>query len=158
MGPLKKEKGLFLRLFQRCSHLLSITLSNEPPKHVKEKRTVSSLSLSFLASNLFHLTFHYAVILALVLRVTMDWSSHMCQVTCIITYIFHKQVLLDDGKAERVILAHPSGIDGAQEAVTAYRVMGPTIHGCSWIELRPLIGRKHQVPSTQYYVLMYQDN
>uniref|UniRef100_I1QK84 Pseudouridine synthase RsuA/RluA-like domain-containing protein n=1 Tax=Oryza glaberrima TaxID=4538 RepID=I1QK84_ORYGL len=55
------------------------------------------------------------------------------------------KVLLDDGKAERVILAHPSGIDGAQEAVTAYRVMGPTIHGCSWIELRPLTGRKHQL-------------
>nr|AGT16005.1 hypothetical protein SHCRBa_115_J16_R_190 [Saccharum hybrid cultivar R570] len=55
------------------------------------------------------------------------------------------KVLLDDGKAERVILAHPSGIDGAQEAVTEYRVMGPTINGCSWIELRPLTGRKHQL-------------
>ncbi|OEL36407.1 RNA pseudouridine synthase 3, mitochondrial [Dichanthelium oligosanthes] len=56
-----------------------------------------------------------------------------------------KLVLLDDGKAERVILAHPSGIDGAQEAITEYRVMGPTINGCSWIELRPLTGRKHQL-------------
>ncbi|KAL6858973.1 hypothetical protein ACP4OV_017975 [Aristida adscensionis] len=55
------------------------------------------------------------------------------------------KVLLDDGKAERVILAHPSGIDGAQEAVTEYRVMGPTINGCSWVELRPLTGRKHQL-------------
>lgn len=55
------------------------------------------------------------------------------------------KVLLDDGKAERVILAHPSGIDGAQEAITEYRVMGPTINGCSWIELRPLTGRKHQL-------------
>lgn len=46
---------------------------------------------------------------------------------------------------ERVILAHPSGLDGSQEALTEYRVMGPTINGCSWIELRPLTGRKHQV-------------
>nr|XP_010927194.1 RNA pseudouridine synthase 3, mitochondrial [Elaeis guineensis] len=55
------------------------------------------------------------------------------------------KVLLDDGKTERVILAHPSGIDGSQEAVTEYRVMGPTINGCSWVELRPLTGRKHQL-------------
>lgn len=55
------------------------------------------------------------------------------------------KVLLNDGKTERVILAHPSGIDGSQEAVTEYRMMGPTINGCSWVELRPLTGRKHQL-------------
>jgi 23S rRNA-/tRNA-specific pseudouridylate synthase len=77
------------------------------------------LKVSFLGSNLFNL-------------IKLD---------------FLIQVLLDDGKAERVILAHPSGIDGAQEAITEYRVMGPTINGCSWIELRPLTGRKHQVSS-----------
>ncbi|RWW27495.1 hypothetical protein BHE74_00032527 [Ensete ventricosum] len=54
-------------------------------------------------------------------------------------------VLLNNGKAERVILAHPSGIDGSQDAITEYRVMGPTINGCSWVELRPLTGRKHQL-------------
>ncbi|VAI74136.1 unnamed protein product [Triticum turgidum subsp. durum] len=75
-------------------------------------------------------------------------SSLRCSNRC--PKIGHRQegnrdVLLDDGKAERVILAHPSGIDGAQEAVTEYRVMGPTINGCSWIELRPLTGRKHQL-------------
>jgi 23S rRNA-/tRNA-specific pseudouridylate synthase len=58
----------------------------------------------------------------------------------------HSQVLLDDGKAERVILAYPSGVHGAQEALTEYRVLGPTINGCSWLELRPLTGRKHQIP------------
>jgi 23S rRNA-/tRNA-specific pseudouridylate synthase len=58
----------------------------------------------------------------------------------------HAQVLLDEGKAERVILAHPSGVDGAQDALTEYRVLGPTINGCSWLELRPLTGRKHQIP------------
>ncbi|WOK92090.1 RNA pseudouridine synthase 3, mitochondrial [Canna indica] len=55
------------------------------------------------------------------------------------------KVFLNDGKAERIILAHPSGIDGSQEAITEYRVMGPTINGCSWVELRPVTGRKHQL-------------
>eukprot|EP00268_Persea_americana_P069483 TRINITY_DN9879_c0_g1_i4.p1 TRINITY_DN9879_c0_g1~~TRINITY_DN9879_c0_g1_i4.p1 ORF type:complete len:483 (+),score=82.44 TRINITY_DN9879_c0_g1_i4:30-1451(+) len=55
------------------------------------------------------------------------------------------KVLLNDGKTERVIMAHPSGIDGSQEARTEYRVLGPTINGCSWVELRPLTGRKHQL-------------
>ncbi|KAK8934112.1 hypothetical protein KSP39_PZI014661 [Platanthera zijinensis] len=55
------------------------------------------------------------------------------------------KVLLNDGKTERVMLAHPSGIDGFQEAKTEYRVLGPTINGCSWLELRPLTGRKHQL-------------
>ncbi|MQL86085.1 hypothetical protein Taro_018612 [Colocasia esculenta] len=54
-------------------------------------------------------------------------------------------VILNDGKTERVVLAHPSGIDGSQEAITEYRVLGPTIRGCSWVELRPLTGRKHQL-------------
>ncbi|KAA8519026.1 hypothetical protein F0562_016200 [Nyssa sinensis] len=55
------------------------------------------------------------------------------------------KVLLDDGKTERVILAHPSGLEASQEAVTEYRVLGPMINGCSWIELRPHTSRKHQL-------------
>ncbi|KAL5541306.1 hypothetical protein UlMin_042528 [Ulmus minor] len=55
------------------------------------------------------------------------------------------KVLLDDGKTERVILAHQSGFEASQEAVTEYRVLGPTINGCSWLELRPLTSRKHQL-------------
>ncbi|KMZ73660.1 RNA pseudouridine synthase 3, mitochondrial [Zostera marina] len=55
------------------------------------------------------------------------------------------KVFLNDGKTERVVLAHPSGIDGCQDALTEYRVMGPTINGCSWVELRPITGRKHQL-------------
>ncbi|PKA57873.1 RNA pseudouridine synthase 3, mitochondrial [Apostasia shenzhenica] len=55
------------------------------------------------------------------------------------------KVLLNDGKTETIMLAHPSGIDGSQEAKTEYRVLGPTINGCSWLELRPLTGRKHQL-------------
>ncbi|KAL2897614.1 RNA pseudouridine synthase 3 mitochondrial [Bienertia sinuspersici] len=43
-------------------------------------------------------------------------------------------VLLDDGKTERVMLAHPLAIEASQEAVTEYR-----------IELRPLTSSKHQL-------------
>ncbi|CAA6670370.1 unnamed protein product [Spirodela intermedia] len=55
------------------------------------------------------------------------------------------KVLLSGGRTERVILAHPSGIDGHRDAVTEYRVLGPTINGCSWVELHPLTGLKHQL-------------
>ncbi|KAJ1442755.1 Pseudouridine synthase, RsuA/RluB/C/D/E/F [Sesbania bispinosa] len=55
------------------------------------------------------------------------------------------KVLLNDGKTERVILAHNSSIEPQQEAVTEYRVLGPKINGCSWVELRPITYRKHQL-------------
>lgn len=55
------------------------------------------------------------------------------------------KVFLNDGKTERVILAHGSGLEASQEAVTEYRVLGPMINGCSWIELRPHTSRKHQI-------------
>ncbi|PRQ58836.1 putative 23S rRNA pseudouridine(955/2504/2580) synthase [Rosa chinensis] len=55
------------------------------------------------------------------------------------------KVLLDDGKTERVILAPQSGLEASQPALTQYRVLGPTINGCSWIELQPLTSRKHQL-------------
>ncbi|PON45205.1 Pseudouridine synthase [Parasponia andersonii] len=55
------------------------------------------------------------------------------------------KVLLNDGKTERVILAHQSGFEASQEAITEYRVLGPMINGCSWLELRPLTSRKHQL-------------
>ncbi|KAK3219054.1 hypothetical protein Dsin_013024 [Dipteronia sinensis] len=55
------------------------------------------------------------------------------------------KVLLDDGKTERIILAQHSGFEASQEAVTEYRVLGPMINGCSWIELHPHTMRKHQL-------------
>ncbi|XP_071736057.1 RNA pseudouridine synthase 3, mitochondrial-like isoform X1 [Rutidosis leptorrhynchoides] len=55
------------------------------------------------------------------------------------------KVLLNGGKAERVMLAHGSGLESSQEAVIEYRVLGPTISGCSWLELRPLTNHKHQI-------------
>ncbi|XP_027121892.1 RNA pseudouridine synthase 3, mitochondrial isoform X2 [Coffea arabica] len=55
------------------------------------------------------------------------------------------KVMLDDGKTERVIVANRSGLEAFQEAITEYRVLGPIINGCSWIELRPHTSRKHQL-------------
>ncbi|KAK7309227.1 hypothetical protein RJT34_05782 [Clitoria ternatea] len=55
------------------------------------------------------------------------------------------KVLLNDGKTERVILANHSSVEPRQEAITEYRVLGPKINGCSWVELRPLTYRKHQL-------------
>ncbi|XP_050213192.1 RNA pseudouridine synthase 3, mitochondrial isoform X2 [Mercurialis annua] len=55
------------------------------------------------------------------------------------------KVLLNDGKTERVVLAQPSGLEPSQEALTEYRVLGPRVNGCSWVELRPLTRRKHQL-------------
>lgn len=54
-------------------------------------------------------------------------------------------MLLDDGKTDRVVLAQGSGFEASQEAITEYRVLGPMINGCSWLELRPITSRKHQV-------------
>ncbi|TYK06632.1 RNA pseudouridine synthase 3 [Cucumis melo var. makuwa] len=55
------------------------------------------------------------------------------------------KVLLDDGKTERVVLANKASLEASQEAITEYRVLGPTINGCSWIELCPRTSRKHQL-------------
>nr|XP_043610963.1 RNA pseudouridine synthase 3, mitochondrial-like isoform X2 [Erigeron canadensis] len=55
------------------------------------------------------------------------------------------KVMLNGGKAERVMLAYGAGLEASQEAVTEYRVLGPTISGCSWVELRPLTNHKHQL-------------
>ncbi|KAL5079431.1 hypothetical protein RYX36_007852, partial [Vicia faba] len=55
------------------------------------------------------------------------------------------KVLMNDGKTERVMLAYHSSIKPPQEVVTEYRVLGLKINGCSWIEMRPLTYRKHQV-------------
>ncbi|KAH6820019.1 Pseudouridine synthase family protein [Perilla frutescens var. hirtella] len=55
------------------------------------------------------------------------------------------KIMLNDGKTERVVLAHNSGLEASQEAITEYRVLGPMINGCSWIELRPHTSRKHQL-------------
>ncbi|XP_073144806.1 RNA pseudouridine synthase 3, mitochondrial isoform X2 [Henckelia pumila] len=55
------------------------------------------------------------------------------------------KVLVDDGETDRVILAHNSGLEASQEAITEYRVLGPMINGCSWIELCPRTSCRHQL-------------
>jgi 23S rRNA-/tRNA-specific pseudouridylate synthase len=55
------------------------------------------------------------------------------------------KVLLDDGKTDRVVLAQGSGFEASQDAITEYKVLGPKINGCSWVELRPITSRKHQL-------------
>ena len=75
-------------------------------------------------------------------------SSVLIVIVCLLF-----QVLLNDGKTERIILAHHSSVEPRQEAVTEYRVLGPQINGCSWVELRPLTYRKHQVSWKQFCFL-----
>ncbi|KAM7277881.1 hypothetical protein ACFE04_005015 [Oxalis oulophora] len=55
------------------------------------------------------------------------------------------KVFLNNGKTERIVLAQNCGLEPSQEAVTEYRVLGPTINGCSWVELCPRTSRKHQL-------------
>lgn len=55
------------------------------------------------------------------------------------------QVVFDGVKTERIIIANNAKMDCAQEAITEYRVLGPSVHGCTWMELCPLTGRKHQL-------------
>eukprot|EP01018_Ginkgo_biloba_P014513 Gb_32577 [translate_table: standard] len=55
------------------------------------------------------------------------------------------KVVCDNGKSERIIIADDSRTNLAQDAVTDYRVLGPSVHGCTWLELCPLTGRKHQL-------------
>ncbi|KAL2931030.1 RNA pseudouridine synthase 3 mitochondrial, partial [Bienertia sinuspersici] len=70
------------------------------------------------------------------------WND-ACETTSMKHWAFGHWVLLDDGKTERVMLTHPSGVEASQEAMTEYWVLGPMINGCSCIELRPLTSRKH---------------
>jgi 23S rRNA-/tRNA-specific pseudouridylate synthase len=44
-----------------------------------------------------------------------------------------------------VVLAQGSGFEASQDAITEYKVLGPKINGWSWVELRPITSRKHQL-------------
>ncbi|XP_043712837.1 RNA pseudouridine synthase 4, mitochondrial [Telopea speciosissima] len=56
-----------------------------------------------------------------------------------------EKVVLDNGKSERITTASNGQIMSSQHAVTQYRVIQPSLHGLTWIELCPLTGRKHQL-------------
>ncbi|XP_024380379.1 RNA pseudouridine synthase 4, mitochondrial isoform X2 [Physcomitrium patens] len=54
------------------------------------------------------------------------------------------KVVSDSGKLDKMRVVHGSH-PNAQEAITDYKVLGSSLFGCSWLELRPLTGRKHQI-------------
>ncbi|KAG0605787.1 hypothetical protein M758_9G087700 [Ceratodon purpureus] len=54
------------------------------------------------------------------------------------------KVVTDNGKLDKMRVVHESH-PNAQEAITDYKVLGSSVLGCSWLELRPLTGRKHQI-------------
>ncbi|XP_010271255.1 PREDICTED: RNA pseudouridine synthase 4, mitochondrial-like isoform X2 [Nelumbo nucifera] len=54
-------------------------------------------------------------------------------------------VVLDDGKSERMTVDTNGNAISSQHAVTKYQVMKSSAHGYTWLELCPLTGRKHQL-------------
>ncbi|KAI5084279.1 hypothetical protein GOP47_0000448 [Adiantum capillus-veneris] len=56
-----------------------------------------------------------------------------------------RKIVLDSGTSEAIVVAHDSNAEDALEAVTEYRVLGSSLNGCTWLELHPYTGRKHQL-------------
>ncbi|PIA27072.1 hypothetical protein AQUCO_08300042v1 [Aquilegia coerulea] len=54
------------------------------------------------------------------------------------------KVIVDNGKSERIMTVDDAQTMSCQHAVTEYRVI-ESHHGFTWLELRPLTGRKHQL-------------
>ncbi|RVW61404.1 RNA pseudouridine synthase 4, mitochondrial [Vitis vinifera] len=59
--------------------------------------------------------------------------------------IFIPQVVVDDGKSERITIVDNVQTMSSQHAITEYRVIKSSCHGYTWLELSPLTGRKHQL-------------
>lgn len=55
------------------------------------------------------------------------------------------KVVLDEGKVDKIMVTHDFSSENAQVAITDYKVTGPSYHGCTWLELQPVTGRKHQL-------------
>ncbi|KAH7423363.1 hypothetical protein KP509_12G051200 [Ceratopteris richardii] len=56
-----------------------------------------------------------------------------------------RKIVLDGGTSEAIVVADDSSLEGAMEAVTEFRVLGRSLYGCTWLELHPFTGRKHQL-------------
>lgn len=54
-------------------------------------------------------------------------------------------MVVDNGKSDRITIVDNSTLRSSQHAITEYRVIGPSSHGYTWLELSPLTGRKHQL-------------
>ncbi|KAF8081216.1 hypothetical protein N665_0899s0005 [Sinapis alba] len=56
-----------------------------------------------------------------------------------------RKVVVDDGKSDRITVNDNGELVSTQHAITEYRVVESSPHGYTWLELRPLTGRKHQL-------------
>ncbi|XP_010466089.1 PREDICTED: RNA pseudouridine synthase 4, mitochondrial-like [Camelina sativa] len=56
-----------------------------------------------------------------------------------------RKVVVDDGKSDRITVDDNGELVSTQHAITEYRVIESSPHGYTWLELRPLTGRKHQL-------------
>ncbi|ESQ47954.1 hypothetical protein EUTSA_v10020633mg [Eutrema salsugineum] len=56
-----------------------------------------------------------------------------------------RKVVVDDGKSDRITVNDNGELVSTQHAITEYRVIESSPHGYTWLELRPLTGRKHQL-------------
>ncbi|CAH8346775.1 unnamed protein product [Eruca vesicaria subsp. sativa] len=56
-----------------------------------------------------------------------------------------RKVVVDDGKSDRITVNDNGELVSTQHAITEYRVIESSPLGYSWLELRPLTGRKHQL-------------
>ncbi|OIW11185.1 hypothetical protein TanjilG_15398 [Lupinus angustifolius] len=54
-------------------------------------------------------------------------------------------VVVDNGKSDRITVVDKSTSVSSQHAVTEYKVIGSSSNGYTWLELSPLTGRKHQL-------------
>ncbi|GFY98977.1 pseudouridine synthase family protein [Actinidia rufa] len=74
-------------------------------------------------------------------------SSKAWNDACDSTYQRYWALVIGSPKEKEGLICALSfkGLEASQEAVTEYRVLGPMINGCSWIELCPHTSRKHQL-------------
>ncbi|VVA98218.1 unnamed protein product [Arabis nemorensis] len=56
-----------------------------------------------------------------------------------------RKVVVDDGKSDRITVNDNGELVSTQHAITEYRVIETSPNGYTWLELRPLTGRKHQL-------------
>ncbi|KAG7577861.1 Pseudouridine synthase catalytic domain superfamily [Arabidopsis thaliana x Arabidopsis arenosa] len=56
-----------------------------------------------------------------------------------------RKVVVDDGKSDRITVNDNGELVSTQHAITEYKVIESSPHGYTWLELRPLTGRKHQL-------------
>ncbi|KAL2643606.1 hypothetical protein R1flu_011193 [Riccia fluitans] len=55
------------------------------------------------------------------------------------------KMVVDNNRGEQIMVADDETSEGAQVAITDFKIVGPSNYGCTWLELRPLTGRKHQL-------------